>query len=110
MHNGLNILLLIGLGVFFGIGGGKIFQKLKIPQVVGYIIVGLLLGDYVGGLFSHDIIETLTPLNSFALGMIGFIIGGELKTDLFKKYGFDLTHTHLNPSLLSICFGIDAYI
>ncbi|MBU2591280.1 MAG: fructose PTS transporter subunit IIA [Nitrospinota bacterium] len=87
MEQGLNILLLIGIGIFFGIGGGKIFQKLKIPQVVGYIIIGVIVGDSMLGLFSKDIITLLTPINSFALGIIGFMIGGELKIDLFKKYG-----------------------
>lgn len=83
----MNIVLLIGIGIFCGLGGGKIFQRLKIPQVVGYIIIGVLLGDSALGLFPGNIINTLTPMNNVALGLIGFMIGGELKRDIFKKYG-----------------------
>ena len=83
----MNMVLLIGIGIFCGLGGGKIFQRLKIPQVVGYIIIGVLLGDSVFGLFQGDIIDRLTPINNVALGLIGFMIGGELKRDIFKKYG-----------------------
>lgn len=87
MEANFNILLLIGIGIFFGLGGGKIFQWLKIPQVVGYITIGVLLGDSFLGLFDTTLIENLTPVNSFALGLIGFMIGGELKLDIFRKYG-----------------------
>ena len=32
----LNLLLLIGIAIFGGTVGAKIFQKIRIPQVVGY--------------------------------------------------------------------------
>ena len=66
----MNILLLLGIAVFFGTLGGKIFQKLKIPQVVGYIIIGLILGKSFLGIFHDGIIEALNPFTSIALGMV----------------------------------------
>lgn len=83
----MNMLLLIGLALFMGTIGARIFQKLHIPQVVGYIITGLLVGEVGFGLLSSDIISQLKPINYFALGIIGFMIGGELRTEVFKKYG-----------------------
>ncbi|MHC4363183.1 MAG: hypothetical protein ACYSTZ_10170, partial [Planctomycetota bacterium] len=41
---GVGIILLIGLAVFFGTVGARIFQKLHIPQIIGYIAVGIVLG------------------------------------------------------------------
>lgn len=44
-HTHLNVLMLLGLSLFGGTFGGRLFQKLRIPQVVGYITVGILIGQ-----------------------------------------------------------------
>ncbi len=38
-----NLILMLGTILFLGAIGGRLFQKLKIPQVVGYIVIGLSL-------------------------------------------------------------------
>jgi len=81
------VLLLIGLAIFFGTMGARIFQWLRIPQVVGYIVIGLLVGRSGLKLLNQQTIASLQPFNFFALGVIGFMIGGELHRDVFKKYG-----------------------
>ncbi len=83
---GNNILVILGLAVFCGMIGALIFQRLKFPQVVGNIIIGLLLGESVFGLISQQDIANLQTFNMFALGIIGFLVGGELKIETFKKY------------------------
>jgi Kef-type K+ transport system membrane component KefB/CBS domain-containing protein len=83
----MDTLFLIGIIIFLGTFGGKIFQKLKIPQVVGYIIVGLLLGESVFGILKQSTVEGFSAIINVALGIIGFRIGAELKKDVFKKYG-----------------------
>ncbi len=82
----LNLALLFGLIILGGTFGARLFQKLHIPQVVGCITVGILLGD-VFNLITPDVIEKLKPFTMFALGLIGFMIGSELRGDIFKKYG-----------------------
>ncbi len=82
----MNLVLLFGIIIAGGAFGARLFQKLNIPQVVGCIIVGILLGDVFNLITTHTI-ETLRPFTMFALGLIGFMIGGELKADIFKKYG-----------------------
>lgn len=88
MHT--NVLFLLGLILFTGAMGGKIFQKLKIPQVVGYIIAGIIFGRSGLNIINKDIVEALVPFNYFALGLIGFMIGGELKKEVFRRYGRQL--------------------
>ena len=83
----LNILFLLGLALFGGTIGGRLFQKLRIPQVVGYIAIGIIIGGSGLKVITQDVIETLQPFNYFALGLIGFMIGGELKKDVLRKYG-----------------------
>ncbi|MFH0935841.1 MAG: cation:proton antiporter [Candidatus Omnitrophota bacterium] len=83
----LNILFLLGLALFGGTIGGRIFQKLRIPQVVGYIAIGIIIGESGVRVVNRDIITALQPFNYFALGLIGFMVGGELKKEIFAKYG-----------------------
>ncbi len=82
----MNVVLLFGLVILGGTFASRLFQKLHIPQVVGCIVVGLLLGDILG-VVTPETIETLEPFSMFALGLIGFMIGSELRGDVFKKYG-----------------------
>lgn len=99
----LNILFLLGLALFGGTIGGRIFQKLQIPQVVGYIAIGIIIG--VSGLkvIDREVLTALQPLNYFALGLIGFMIGRELKKEVFIKHG---------AKLINVLFseGITAFI
>jgi len=82
----LNSALLFGLIILFGTFGARLFQKLHIPQVVGCIVVGILLGDVLN-LITAETIDAFRPFTMFALGMIGFMIGAGLRGDIFKKYG-----------------------
>ncbi|MCH5372466.1 MAG: cation:proton antiporter [Planctomycetes bacterium] len=83
----LNILLLLGLALFGGTIGGRIFQRIKIPQVVGYIVVGMIVGQTGLCIVDADVTEILRPFSYFALGLIGFMIGGELKLTTLRKHG-----------------------
>lgn len=84
------LILLIGIAVIFGSIGGQLFARFKIPQVVGYIVTGIV-GILIGGTLFHAIspedIERLEPISLVALALIGFNIGGELKREIFAKHG-----------------------
>ena len=83
---GLNIFLLLGIAIFGGTVGAKLIQKLHIPQIIGYLAIGVILGPVLG-VISPKTIEILEPFNLFTLGIIGFLIGGELKRKIFVKFG-----------------------
>ena len=99
----LNTLLLLGLALFGGTVGGRLFQKLKIPQVVGYIIIGIVIGRSGLKIVDAEIIQSLKPFNYFALGLIGFMVGGELKREVLAKYGKQFLY-------ILLCEGITPFI
>jgi len=99
MHIHLNILLLMGLALFGGTIGGRVFQRLKIPQVVGYIIIGLLIGKSGLKIVDSAVLASLQPFSYFALGLIGFMVGGELKKEMFRKYGRQLIYILLSEGI-----------
>ena len=75
-HGSLSVLLILGIGAFGGVLGAWFFQRLRIPQVVGYIAIGLLIGRSGFDLVSPAHVEILKPFNLFALGVIGFLVEG----------------------------------
>ena len=95
-----NLILLLGFILILGAIGGRLFQKLKIPQVVGYIVIGIFIGQSGFQILSSQVITALDPINSLALSLIGFLIGAELKTSVIKKYGKQFTGILLFESIV----------
>jgi Kef-type K+ transport system membrane component KefB len=83
----LSILLLLGLAVLLGLAGGKLLQWLRVPRVVGYIVVGVLLGSSLAGVIPLERVVSLAPLTDLALALIGFMVGGELRHSVFRRFG-----------------------
>lgn len=105
----MDILLLLGIAILAGLAGGLLLQRLGIPQVVGFILVGLLLGESVSGLLPHDLLLQLAPVSQVALGFIGFMVGAELKAEIFRKYGPKFIVILLWEGLLAatlVCAGV----
>jgi len=104
------ILLLFGIAMFLGLTGGKIFRHFRIPQVVGYITIGIILGISGVGIFDRDTIRLLGPFTDFALGLIGFMIGGEIKLSTFKKYGSKIITILLFEGIVTyVAVGLAVY-
>ncbi|MFO7651836.1 MAG: cation:proton antiporter [bacterium] len=82
-----NIMLTVALAVLLGTFGARLFKRLKIPQVVAYIVIGVVLGSSGLKLIDARTADGLTPFSLLALGIIGFMIGSELKLTMFRKHG-----------------------
>jgi len=97
----LNILILIGLTILLGTTGSRLFKKFKIPQVIAFIIIGFFLGDSVLGIINKQMLSSFSFFNIFVLGITGFLIGGELKKEIFEKYGKQFINILLSEGLLA---------
>ena len=54
----VNIILYLGIILITGLLAGKLINKVKLPAVTGYLLVGLLLGPSVFNLITA---EKVTP-------------------------------------------------
>ncbi len=75
--------VLIYLGAFsiVAVASGRIarfFSKLKLPQITGFLMIGLISGPEVLGLIHTDALPKLNFLNEIALAFIAFAVGSEL--------------------------------
>lgn len=83
----LNITLILGLAMAAGLLSTRLMKLLNLPNVTGYLVIGLLLGPFVGHLFSEQAIADFSILSDIALGFIAFSIGCEFKLSSLKKIG-----------------------
>ncbi|MBN1757078.1 MAG: cation:proton antiporter [Chitinispirillaceae bacterium] len=97
--DGSGVLILLGIAVSGGILNALIVKRVSIPQVLGYMISGIILGSSGFKLITPNDIEKLSPVNLFCLAVIGFMVGGEIKFDTMKKYGKQFTAILLGEGL-----------
>jgi len=86
-----NILFMLACLIIFGVIGGIIVDRFRFPKVTGYILVGLLVGPSVLGVFNEHMVENFTIIRQVAIGFIGYTIGLELRFSKLKQTGKQVT-------------------
>ena len=81
------MLLSIALVFLCGMTLGKIFEKLKLPSLLGMIVTGIILGPYVLDLLDNSILEISKDLRQIALIIILTRAGLNLDIKDLKKVG-----------------------
>lgn len=111
----MSILYYIALILFSGLILGRAVKLIKLPNVTGYLIAGLLIGPHIFKLLPLDIVKELELVSEIALAFIAFSIGSEFKLSYLKKVGITpiviavfeaLTATLLVTGAL-VLFGFD---
>ncbi len=76
------IALAVGIIVLAGLLAGKLAQRIKAPMVIGFLVIGVILGPSVLNVITIEMSEELELFKVTALGVIAYTIGSELN---FKK-------------------------
>lgn len=95
----MNQVLAIGVIVVAGLAGGLAAEKVKLPRISGYIVVGILLGHAALNVVPPEAVESLDPVTEIALGVIAFLIGGSLRIESLRGLGKSVTWITLLQSL-----------
>jgi Kef-type K+ transport system membrane component KefB len=82
-----NIALSVGLILLLGLLGGRLVGRLGLPEVIGYLAVGLAIGPHTSGLLSHAAVEALEVIGEIALGVILLSIGAQFHVPHFRRLG-----------------------
>jgi Kef-type K+ transport system membrane component KefB len=83
----MNEILSVGLILMAALLAGHLAQLLRVPEVTGYLLVGVLIGPATLDLISHENITTLGFLSDVALGLILFNIGSIFEASNFRQLG-----------------------
>lgn len=102
----LNTLFYLAILLFCGLIFAKLIRLLKLPDVTGYLIGGLLIGPSVLGLLTPEAVTGLSLVSEVALGFIAFSIGGEFKLSYFKRVGLTPVVIAIFESFMAVGFVV----
>ena len=81
--------MFLSLGIIFGVGilGGILFEKIHLPKIVFYLILGILMSPTVSNIVSEDLMNISSYLRQIALVIILTRSGLSLDIATLKKIG-----------------------
>lgn len=82
-----NYLSTIGLLLIISFLGSKVFQRFGIPQVVGFIVLGVLHGPSFLNVIPLGLSDEFLFISEIALGLIGFDMGSHLNLSKIRRLG-----------------------
>lgn len=82
-----NPFIYLGIIFFAAFLTREFTKKIRIPEVTGYVLIGVVLGVSLLHILGPSVLEHLSAVSTVALGIIAFIIGIELRLDVIKKLG-----------------------
>lgn len=68
---------------------GKLSKFIRLPNVTGYLIAGLVIGPCVIGILPQGMVDNFSVISEAALGFIAFSVGTEFKLSYFRQVGFE---------------------
>ncbi|HEX2250243.1 MAG TPA: cation:proton antiporter [Gemmatimonadales bacterium] len=100
----MNELASLGVILLLALLAGHVAKYLKVPEVTGYILAGVLLGPAGIALITHETLESLQVFSEVALGLILFAIGSVFELVRFQRIGRRLATLTAVESLLAATF------
>ena len=98
----LTILAAFGIILTIGVVGSDILKKIHIPEILGFLLVGIALNIFLV-LLNHDVIITdfLDLVVAVTLGLIGFNLGSELDWKAIRSMSVKILVILLCEALLT---------
>ena len=98
----MNLLFYLAIMLFAGLLFGRLLKLVKLPNVTGYLIAGLVLGPFVTKILSAEQVESLSVISNMALSFIAFTIGLSFKRSYFKRVGMTPVVIALLEALVAV--------
>ena len=85
-----SVLLTLSIMLFVSFGMTRVTKKLKLPNVSGYIIAGILIGPSVLHLLPDELIAHMDFISDVALTFIAFGVGQFFKRETMRELGWKI--------------------
>ena len=96
----MNELTSLGLILLLALAAGHLVKFVRVPEVTGYILMGVMLGPSVLAWINSGNLQTLGVFSEVALGLILFSIGSVFEVRHFRRVGPRAVTLTLTESLL----------
>ncbi len=101
-------LFLLGLLLLVGYGVGKLAIRVRLPEITGFIVAGLLVSPYTTGVVRLEMNEMLHVVTEVAIGFLALTIGAEFSRTKLRRIGrtvFRITIISLAGTFLLVWGG-----
>ncbi len=84
----LNLFGLIAI-ILLSYLGGELVGRLKLPKVIGYLLIGMIIGPYALELVDPDAFNSAIYkiILLIAVGLVGYSISSGIRVQEVKKFG-----------------------
>lgn len=106
----MSLLLYLAIILFAGLLFGRLLKLIKLPNVTGYLIAGLILGPFVSRILSVEEVNSLQTISEMSLAFIAFTIGLSFKRSYFKRVGMSPVIIAIFEALFAVFFVQGALI
>lgn len=84
----MNFILAAGILIIAGYFGGLAARKIRFPRITGYLVIGMILSPSLLNIIPKGLIQgELTIITEIALGIIAYLVGGNLELKALKTVG-----------------------
>ncbi len=87
MHGNESHLIIVGIAAAVGLYLGKAGRLIWVPSLMGYMLLGVIIGVSGLALLDESTLEGLAFITEIALGFVAFAIGAELSIASLKRQG-----------------------
>lgn len=96
----MNTILNLGFILLLGLLAERLIQKIKLPTVTAFIIVGIFIGPSLLNLINPQLIASSGLISNIALGLIAFSLGESFLFSSFKEVGKPVLYISLIAAVL----------
>jgi len=93
----------LGFILVFAFLAGNQLKRLRLPQITGFILAGILCGPYVAGFISRADTQNLQLLDGLALSLIALTAGGEMRVEKLRRRFRSISWIALLQTLFILC-------
>ena len=95
------VLLVIGIITLAGFYLGKTMHFVRLPSIIGFMLVGVLLGPSVLGFLGEELKGSIDFITDIALGFVAISIGLELSFSALRNQGLGIILIIIAESFLA---------
>lgn len=104
----VSALTLLGISTLVGFYVGRLSRHARLPSIIGYMVLGVILGPSVLHLFSDTMLDDLSFITEISLGFVAFSIGSELSLSSLRDLGSGIILIILTESFMAFLIVVGA--
>jgi len=101
MRFDINYFILLGSTIVIGYYLGLGIRKVRLPSLIGYMLLGILLGTSGLKLLDETSIDRFAFISNITIAFVAFITGMELSVVSLKRLGFGIVTIIFGESIIS---------